>query len=770
MASRTKFIQYKHPAGGWGSVQSLRRSLTQERVPLSGPRILMHQNRPNGFACVSCSWAKPAKPHPFEFCEEGAKATTWEITSRRCGPDFFAQHTVSALESWSDHALEEQGRLTHPLRYDPRSDKYVPVTWQTAIAEIASEMKRFDPKSVVFYSSGRASLEASYLYALFARLYGNNNLPDSSNMCHESTSVGLPPSIGVPVGTVTLPDFEKTDCLILIGHNTGTNAPRMLHSLQDCAKRGVPIIIFNPLRERGFERFTNPQNPIEMLSGRSTPISSQYHQIRVGGDKATLMGMCKALFELDDAARMEQHKGVLDRDFIAEHTSGFEEFESSMRGHPWPELEHASGLSRTAMEAAAAVYSRANASIVGYGMGLTQQVDGVENVQMVVNLLLMRGNIGRPGAGVLPIRGHSNVQGQRTVGITEKPDLVPNDKLKELYGFDTPKEKGLNCTEMAEAILKSEINAVFQLGGNLVRSLPDHDRLLPAWRQLPLTVQIETKLNKSCLVHGDASYILPCLGRIEIDRQNGKPQAVSVEDSTACIHGSRGYAEPASAELRSEPWIVAALAKAVLPPNPKVDWDGWVADYSRIRDSIELTYPQIFEDFNKRMWQPGGFHRPLAACHREWKTKTGKANFIVPDLVVPKSVAGDAQVSSPRNDIFQLTTFRSQGQFNTTVYSDRDRFRGVHGTRMVVFINENDVARLGLREGDIVSLKTAIGDDASRRVDGLIVHAYNIPEGCLGGYYPECNPLIPVWHYAKNSFVPGSKGIPVRIEKTTPAS
>ena len=759
MKSRPKFTSYTHPAGGWGSLHSVGRSLTHERVPLSGSRILMHQNKPNGFACVSCSWAKPANPRPFEFCEEGAKATTWEITSRRCGPEFFAKHTVRELETWSDHALEEVGRLTHPMRYEPASDKYIPVKWEEAIAEIGSELKKLETKSVVFYSSGRASLEASYMYALFARMYGNNNLPDSSNMCHESTSVGLPLSIGVPVGTVTLPDFDKTDCLIFIGHNSGVNAPRMLHPLQECAKRGVPIIVFNPLRERGFERFTNPQNPLEMLSGYSTAISSQYHQIQVGGDKAALMGVCKALFELDDAAQKEKRPVPIDRAFIAEHTHGFEEFEACVRGHNWAELEIGSGLSRAAMEAAATVYAQAKSAIVGYGMGMTQHVNGVENVQMVVNLLLMRGNIGRPGAGVLPIRGHSNVQGQRTVGITEKPELVPDDKLKELYGFEPPKDKGLNCTAAAEAVIKGDVRAMVQLGGNLVRSLPDHDRLLPAWRKLRLTVQIETKLNKSCLVHGDVSYILPCLGRIEIDRQNGAPQAVSVEDSTACIHGSRGYAKPASTELRSEPWIVAALAKGVLPSNAKVDWDGWVADYSHIRDAIERTYPEMFKDFNNRMWQPGGFHRPLPACHREWKTKTGKANFIS-----PKTLTADVKIDPERSDIFQLSTFRSQGQFNTTVYSYRDRFRGVDGTRMALFMNENDIVRLGLHEGDIVSLKTAIGDDAVRRVDGFIVHTYNIPEGCLGGYYPECNPLIPLWHHATGSFVPASKGVPVVVE------
>jgi molybdopterin-dependent oxidoreductase alpha subunit len=765
-----KFRAYTHPAGGWGSVQSLGRSLTRERVPVSGTRILMHQNKPDGFACVSCSWAKPANPLPFEFCEEGAKATTWEITSRRCPPKFFAKHTVTALETWSDHALEEQGRLTHPLRWDAATDKYVPVEWAEAFAEIGRELKQLEPKSVVFYSSGRASLEASYMYALFARLYGNNNLPDSSNMCHESTSVGLPLSIGVPVGTVTLDDFEKTDCILFFGHNTGVNAPRMLHPLQECAKRGVPIIIFNPLRERGFERFTNPQSPVQMLSGSSTPISSQYHQIKVGGDKSALIGICKALFALDDAAKEAGGERVLDLDFIAEHTHGLAEFEKAVRAAEWPELELDSGLTRNAMEAAAAVYARAEAAMIGYGMGVTQQVGGVENVQLLVNLLLLRGNIGKPGAGILPIRGHSNVQGQRTVGITEKPSLVPMDKLEELYGFQPPKDKGLNCTEACEALIDGKVRAMFQLGGNLVRSLPDQNQLVPAWRKLRLTVQIETKLNRSCLVHGEISYILPCLGRIEIDQQATGPQAVSIEDSTACIHGSRGVAKPASEHVRSEPWIVAELAKAALPPNPRIDWDAWVADYALIRDAIERTYPDMFRDFNARMWQPGGFHRPLGARHRQWKTKTGKANFITPKTP-RKNFDGDPE----RRDVFRLSTFRSQGQFNTTVYNDRDRFRGISGTRMVLFMNRDDIDRLGMEEGEIVSLVTDVedltakNDNVRRQVDGFIIHAYNIPAGCLGGYFPECNPLIPVWHHADESKVPASKEIPVRLLKASAA-
>jgi molybdopterin-dependent oxidoreductase alpha subunit len=761
MKHDAKFKEYTAPSGGWGSVQSLGRSLLHGRAPLRQTQALMKQNKPDGFACVSCAWAKPAEPHPFEFCEEGAKATTWELVATRCTPEFFAQHTVSSLESWSDHELENTGRLTHPMRWDPGSDKYVPVAWDEAFREIGSELKLLAPKEAVFYSSGRASLEASYMYALLARMYGNNNLPDSSNMCHESTSVALPESIGVPVGTVTLDDFEHTDCIIIFGQNTGVSSPRMLHDLQRCSKRGVPIIIFNPLRERGLERFTNPQNPVEMLSGQSTQIGSQYHQVKTGGDTAAIFGICKALIAADDAAQRNGGTRVLDASFLAEHTHGFEEFTAAARAKSWADLEQRSGLTRNAMEAVASVYARSNAVMGVYGMGLTQHRHGVETVQMIVNLLLLRGNIGKEGAGILPVRGHSNVQGQRTVGITEKPELVPVEKLEKQFGFTVPKDKGVNTVEACEGIVKGSVRAMIQLGGNLVRSIPDHNVVIPAWRKLRLTVQIETKLNRSCVVHGEVSYILPCLGRIEIDKQASGPQAVAMEDSTGCMHGSRGVATPASEHLLSEPAIVAGIAKAVLPPNPNVDWDAWVADYARIRNAIAETYPEIFHDFNQRMWQPGGFHRPLGARHRQWKTKTGKANFIT-----PKSLATDIDTPEEERDILQLITLRSQGQFNTTVYSYRDRFRGVDGTRMVLFMHQNDLARLGLKPDDMVSLVTAVNDGVHRQVDGFVLRSYDIPEGCIGGYYPECNPLLPLSHHAVGSKVPAAKSIPVRVVAT----
>jgi molybdopterin-dependent oxidoreductase alpha subunit len=758
MKKKLKLQPNDAPAGGWGSVQSLARSLSSEHIPIRGSRVLLHQNKADGFACVSCAWAKPADPHVFEFCENGAKATTWELTSKRVTPEFFGQHTVADLSTWDDHQLEVAGRLTHPLRWDAASDKYLPVSWQDAFLEIGRELKAFAPKSVVFYASGRASLETAYMYGLFARMYGHNNLPDSSNMCHESTSVALPDSIGVPVGTVVLDDFRKTDCIFFFGQNVGTSSPRMLHDLQEASLRGVPIITFNPLRERGLERFANPQSPTEMLTGASTRISSQYHQVKAGGDTAAMMGIAKALFAIDEQAQAEGRPSVLDRDFIATHTHGFEEFRAAADEWTWDQIERRSGLTRGAMEAAAAVYARSEAVIFIYGMGLTQHKKGVQTVHTLVDLALLRGNVGKPGAGICPVRGHSNVQGQRTVGITEKPEGVPADKLKALFDIEVPAEKGLNTVEACEGILAGRVRGFVMLGGNFIRAIPEREMMETAWRRLRLTVQILTKLNRSALVHGEVSFILPCLGRIEIDEQASGPQAVAVEDSTGCMHGSRGQVAPASPHLLSEPRIVAELAKATLAPNPKVPWDDWVADYSRVREAIAATYPDIFHEFNARMWQPGGFHRPIGARHRQWKTKTGKANFIVPD-----GLATDIDTPTEARDILQLMTLRSNGQFNTTVYSYDDRFRGVYGSRMVILMHRNDIDRLELHEGAEVTLVCAAGDDVHRAVGGFRIVLYDIPEGCIGGYYPECNPLIPLWHHAERSKVPAAKSVPVRV-------
>ena len=750
---------YTGPAGGWGSMKSLAEINAREKVPpVETLRELGRQNKPEGFMCVSCAWGKPAKPHLAEFCENGAKATAWELTSHRVTPEFFEVHTVSELLKWKDYDLEQAGRLTHPLKYDPATDKYVAVSWAEAFANIGAQLQTFDPTKVIFYASGRASLETSYMYSLFARMYGSHNLPDSSNMCHETTSVGLKSAIGSPVGTIHLEDYDSCDAIFFFGQNTGSNSPRFLHPLKDCADRGVEIITFNPLKERGLERFTDPQNPVQMATGKSTQISTQYHQVKTGGDIAAIMGMCKYTIEADDAARVKGEPAVLDHAFIAEHTHGFEAFAARARGTAWDDIERESGLTRKAITDAAKVYCRSERVIAVYGMGLTQHRHGIDNVHMLVNLMLLRGNIGKPGAGMGPVRGHSNVQGQRTVGITEKPELAPLDLLKKLYDFEPPREKGWDTVEACEAVLDGSAKAFIGLGGNFTRAIPDQARIEPLWRKLDLTVSIATKLNRSHLLPGKTCYLLPCLGRIETDMQASGPQAVTIEDSFSNIYGSRGKATPASKHLLSEPMIVAEMAKATLKPNPKVNWDAWVADYGNVRDAIEATYPDMFKDFNQRLWVPGGFWKGNAAAHRQWLTESGKAEFNCP--------AGlNATGFDEAPGRYRLMTLRSNDQFNTTIYGYHDRFRGIKGTRDVVLMNAADIAKAGLAEGDTVSLIGDSGDNIDRRVDGLRVVAYDVPEGCIGAYYPECNDLIALAHHALESHVPAGKSVPVRLEK-----
>ena len=748
------------PAGGWGSAKATISILAQERAAIAGTKAILRQNKHDGFTCVSCSWAKPAHSHAIEACENGIKATAWELTSKRTTPEFFARHTVSELLDWPDLELEDEGRLTEPLRWDQASDCYIPVSWDDAFKDIGTRLKQLEPKSVVFYASGRASLEASFLYQLFARLYGTNNLPDSSNMCHESTSVALPKTLGVPIGTAELADFEHTDCIFFFGQNVGTNSPRMLHALQGVRKRNAPIVTFNPLRERGLVAFTNPLSVTQMMTGRETAISTQYHQVKIGGDIAAITGICKAILSVDDAARVSGTERVVDVDFIAEHTHGFDEFCAYVRAQPWEIIEQESGLQRSALEMAAREYSKARRVLAIYGMGLTQHRRGVEAVQMVSNLLLMRGNIGQPGAGICPVRGHSNVQGQRTVGITEKPELAPLEALAQRYAFAPPREKGLNTVETCQGVLNRTVHAFVALGGNFIRAVPETALLEHAWQDLDLTVQIATKLNRSHLIHGKTAYLLPCRGRIELDVQQGRPQSVTTEDSTGYMHPSLGMAEPASPHLLSEPAIVAALAKATLPPSSRLDWDGWAGDYALIREEIAAVLPEIFHDFNTRRRVPGGFRRPVAAAHRQWKTANGKANFIA-----PKSLTEDPDTPETGRDVLRLMTLRSDDQFNTTIYTLDDRFRGVKGTRRVIFLNPIDMRRLGLQEGQQVTAVASVTDGVSRTVADLRVVSYNIPQGCAAGYYPECNPLIPLWHHAKDSYVPAAKSIPIRLLK-----
>ena len=752
---RADTVRYDGPVGGWGSAEGMAKV---EETALAGPGALLalaDQNKPEGTMCPSCAWAKPPNPGNIEFCENGAKATIWDLTSLRIGPEFFSQHSVAELATWSEFDLERVGRLTHPMRYDAALDHYVETTWDEAYAAIGRELCKLAPTDVTFYASGKAALEASYLYALFARMYGHNNLPDSSNMCHETTSVALKKVIGSPVGTCTLDDLEHCDAIFYVGQNPGTNSPRILHPLKKAVERGCKIVVINPLKEKGLIEFADPKSPWQMSVGAPTPIASQYLQIRSGGDIAALTGIAKHVMALTAAADPR----LLDRDFIDQHTANFEEWATFVAATSWEEIEAQSGVSREEMERAGATYANANSVIGIYGMGLTQHVHGSQSIAALVNLLLLRGNIGRAGAGCQPIRGHSNVQGQRTVGITEKPELAPYDKYRSLFGFEPPAHKGHTTVDFISSLLKGEARGYIGLGGNLARAVPDQYSVAQAWAHMDLTVHIATRLNRTHLLPGRSSWLLPCLVRAEEDIQASGPQQVSVEDSFSHVYGSIGKRAPASPHLRSELAIVCNLAKATLPANPLWKWDDWIADYRTVRQLISQTWPDQFGEMETRMNKPGGFYRGNPAHDREWKTESGKAEFTVPTAL-------NATGLDDNPGRYCLMTVRSNDQFNTTVYGLSDRLRGIEGTRMVVMMSPEDIAEEGLSEGDVIALVGDGKDDTERRVEGLRVVPYDIPRGCLAGYFPELNPLSPLSRHDELSKTPAAKSIPVRLEAT----
>src|SRR6201989_3243934 len=691
---------YQGAAAGWGALKAVADAVRGQMAPGKETHGLLTMNQPHGFDCPGCAWPDPKHTSSYEFCENGAKAVSWEATAKRTTPEFFATHAVSELWKWPDFDLENEGRLTHPMVYDRATDRYLPISWDHALAKIGAALRALPhPDMAEFYTSGRASNEAAFLYQLFAREYGTNNFPDCSNMCHEATSVGLPESIGVGKGTVTLEDFDHCDAVFCIGHNPGTNHPRMLTTLREVSRRGAPIIVFNPLRERGLERFTSPQHPVEMLTLSSTPIASTYYLVKVGGDIAVLKGMMKTVVALDAKSLEEGGPGVLDREFIAKHTTGLDELLADLEATSWDEIEKASGLSRSDIEFAGNIYANAKRVIVNYGMGITQHRHGTGNVQQIANLLMLRGNIGRRGAGISPLRGHSNVQGDRTVGITEVPNDALLDGLARVFGFDPPRDKGHNAIEAVEAIRDGRSRALVCLGGNLAVAMSDPEVTFEAMRNLDLAVHIATKLNRSHLLVAKQSFILPCLGRTEIDIQATGRQSVAVEDSMSMVHASRGGLKPASEHLRSEPAIIAGIALATLP-NTRVGWADLIADYGKIRDCIEAVFPE-FWDFNARIKKPGGFRLYVAASEREWLTPTKKANFLVyPGLDEDPRVAD--------RDVLTLTTIRSHDQYNTTIYGLNDRYRGITGRRDVVFVHERDLESRGLKHGDLVDITVAV--------------------------------------------------------------
>ncbi|MBX3540043.1 MAG: FdhF/YdeP family oxidoreductase [Chelatococcus sp.] len=748
---KPRFKTYDHPAGGWGAAAATAKVLMEQSVVAKGSRALLAMNQPGGFKCPSCAFPDPKHKKTLEFCENGAKALAFEATRSRITPDFFEKYTVTELMEQSDYWLEMQGRLTEPMRYDASTDRYIPCSWDEAFDLIGRHLRALEsPDHAEFYTSGRTPNEAAFLYSIFVREFGTNNFPDCSNMCHEPTSRGLPFSIGVGKGTVIMEDFEHAEAIFVIGQNTGTNSPRMMTSLVEARKRGVPIVVVNPMPERALIRFTEPQDVIQMATFGSTRIASEFVHIRIGGDLALFKGMMKVMFEREAVGET-----VIDHDFIAEHTTGFEAVREEVLAQSWQDIVEISGISEEQIRRVTEVYVRSKATMICYGMGLTQHQDGSRLLQQLANLLLLRGNFGRPGAGISPIRGHSNVQGDRTVGIDEKPTAAYLDRVRDVFGFEPPREHGHHTVESLAAMQDGTAKVFIGMGGNFIRAVPDTERSYEAMRKLRLTVAVTTKLNRGHLVHGRDALMLPVIARSETITTAAGEQFVTIEDSMSNVTASRGVLTPASPHLMPEVEIVCRMAMATLPDS-KVAWERYIDDYGLIRDKIAEVYPGIYHDFSERIKEPGGFHLDIPPRRLVWPTPNGKANFLIfPGLHAAAPVADPAML--------RLATVRSHDQFNTTIYSYNDRYRGVYNDRMVLFMNVEDRVERGLEARSTVALETITDDGVRRRVDGLTVLDYPMPRGAVAGYYPELNPLLPLEYHDKISGTPAAKSIPVRV-------
>ncbi|MFC9157934.1 FdhF/YdeP family oxidoreductase [Streptomyces bauhiniae] len=743
-----EFQPYHHPAAGWGAAKSVTRFLIRERELLEGPKAIQKMNHEGkGFDCPGCAWPDDLKGLRLDICENGIKHVTWEMTHKRVGPAFFAAHTVSELATWSDAALEDQGRLTHPMRYDTDTDTYVPISWQDAFELVGSTLRGLDnPDQASYYTSGRLGNEATFLYQLMARELGTNNLPDCSNMCHEASGRAMQAALGTGKGTVDLEDWEKTDALFIIGVNAASNAPRMLTSLAEAYKRGAKIVHINPLVEAAATRTIIPHDFVDMALNRATPTSSLNLQPRIGGDMALLRGMAKAIF-----AESETNPKALDQEFIDRHTSGFAEYRAVVEATPWEELELQSGLGRAEIEAAARIYCDADRAIFSWCLGVTQHEHGVDTVREIVNVLLLRGNLGREGAGPSPVRGHSNVQGNRTCGIDHRPSKEFLDRLAEVCDIDPPREHGLDTVNTIEAMHTGDVKVFVGMGGNFALAAPDSVYTFDALRKCELTVQVSTKLNRSHLVHGKQALILPCLGRTEKDQQAGGEQGTSVEDSMSMVHISVGMKRPASAHLLSEPAIIAGMARAALPDSA-TPWEWYVEDYDRIRDTMAKAL-EGFEDFNRRVRLPLGFRIKQPARELVFRTPSERAEF---------SSAGLTDVV-PGTGMLKLGTMRSHDQWNTTIYSDDDRYRGVKNLRTLIFMNKEDMAERGLKLFDEVDITSIAKDGSKRSVHGYKAIPYDIPQGCAAGYMPELNVLCAIGDYSTQSDQPLMKNVNVVV-------
>ena len=720
-----------------------------EMGAVRGARLLSAMNQAGGFDCPSCAWPDPDRRHPAEFCENGAKAVSWEATRKRVDAAFFAAHPVAELRTQSDHWLEAQGRLTEPMYLAAGASHYAPISWADATALIADRLRELpDPDRAVFYTSGRTSNEAAFVYQLLARRIGTNNLPDCSNMCHESSGAALSETLGIGKGTVTLDDIaEHAELIVIVGQNPGTNHPRMLTSLETAKRRGAHIVAINPLPEAGFGRFRNPQT-VRGLAGRGTVLADRHIPVRVNGDLAFFAAVNKALL-----ARERSAPGtVLDHRFIDKHCSGFEAAAEAWQRLNWTDLETMSGVRRAEVEEFVSQVVQARSVIVCWAMGLTQHRNAVATIREIVNFLLLRGNVGRPGAGAAPIRGHSNVQGDRTMGIWEKmPDRFL-DALRREFGFEPPRAHGWDTVDSIRAMLAGKVDVFMALGGNFAAATPDTDRTAEALARCRLTVQVSTKLNRSHLTHGREALILPCLGRTDRDVQHGREQCVTVEDSMGMVHASRGRLVPGSPHQHSEVQIVTDLGRALFGED--IGWSAMGRDYALIRKHIERVVPG-FDHFEERIGAANGFALPNGPRDgRVFATATGTARFTVnpPDAV-----------TVPSGHLL-LQTVRSHDQFNTTVYGLDDRYRGIKGGRRVVFVSPDDLAELDLRDGDVVDI-VSVWADGERRASAFRVVGYPTAHGCAAAYFPEANVLVPLDSTAEVSNTPTSKSVVVRLER-----
>ncbi|MFF5288297.1 FdhF/YdeP family oxidoreductase [Paractinoplanes globisporus] len=740
-----------HAAGLKAVTVSMARALRQ-MGPVKTARNLLTLNQVDGFDCMSCAWPDPqGHRHTAEFCENGAKAVSWEGARETIGPDFFAAHSISDLAGRTDHWLEKQGRLTHPMVRRAGSDHYEPISWDDAFAVIGSHLNDLtSPDQAVFYTSGRASNEAAFVYQLLARAYGTNNLPDCSNMCHESTGVGLASTIGIGKGSVSLEDLHLADLIVVSGQNPGTNHPRMLTALEIAKRNGARILAINPLPEAGLLRFDNPQKP-RGLAGHGTPLADKLLRIRSNGDLALWQAIAQLLLAADDSA-----PGVVDRAFVEAYTSGFDLWKEHIRELDRDAVLRATGLPWAEIEEAAAMLTSSERIVHCWAMGITQHHNAVATIREFVNVALLQGMIGKPGAGLCPVRGHSNVQGDRSMGIWEKPPAVFLDRLRDEFGFEPPRHHGYDAVDTVRALRDGKAKVFIGLGGNFVAAMSDTSVTAAAMRNATLTVQISTKLNRSHIDAGRTALILPTLGRTERDLTGGIEQRVTVEDSMSAVHASRGRSQPAGPLLRSEVDIVCGIASAALRTGPQIPWPDFSADYDAIRERIGRVVPGC--DGYAEKVRTGGFTMPHGPRDsRTFPTPSGRAVFTVSPLEV---------LTVPPGRLV-LQTLRSHDQFNTTIYGLDDRYRGIRSGRRVLFISAEDLAELGFADGDHVDLTSEWADGVTRRADRFRLVTYPTPKGCVAAYYPETNPLVPLDSQAAESGTPTSKWVVVRLSPAT---